>query len=82
MQPKSDPTRPLIVPQEYLINNDDMSPYESIPEKVENTLPQLKPLLTKPMQETEKVFYQTLSNEKKYLHRTTFHSCTFNNLYY
>ena len=64
LQPKSDPTRPLIVPQEYLINNDDMSPYESIPEKVDNTLPQLKPLLTKPMQENEKLFYQTLAMKR------------------
>ena len=38
-----------------------MSPYATIPEKVENTLPQLKPLLSKPLQETEKVFYQTLA---------------------
>ena len=41
-----------------------MSPYATIPEKVENTLPQLKPLLTKPMQETEKVFYQTLAMKR------------------
>ena len=60
LQPKSNPTRPLIVPQEYLINNDDMSPYASMPEKVENTLPQLKSLLSK-LQETEKVLYQTLA---------------------
>ena len=47
LQPKSDPTRLLIVPQEYLIKNDDMSPYESIPEKVENTLPQIKTIINK-----------------------------------
>ena len=38
-----------------------MSPYASIPEKVENTLPQLKSLLSKPLQETEKVLSQTLT---------------------
>ena len=41
LQPKLNPTRPIIVPQEYLINNDDMSPYASMPEKVENTKPQI-----------------------------------------
>ena len=41
-----------------------MSPYATIPEKVENTLPQLKPLLSKPLQETEKVFYQTLAMKR------------------
>ena len=33
LQPKSNPTRRIIVPQEYLIKNDDMSPYASMPEK-------------------------------------------------
>ena len=57
-----------------------MSPNETIPEKVEKTKPQLKSLLTKPMQETEKSVLSDFSKENKYLHRTTLHSCTLNNL--
>ena len=39
-----------------------------MPEKVNDTLPQLKSLLSKPLQETEKVLYHTLSNETKYVY--------------
>ena len=74
MQPKSDPTRPLIVSQEYLIFNDDMSLHATMPEKVENTLPQLKPLLSKQLQEyienydkiekqKEETYYELINNE-------------------
>ena len=42
-----------------------MSPYATIPEKVENTLPQLKPSLSKQLQEyMRKVFYQTLAMKR------------------
>ena len=41
---------------------------------VENTLPQLKPLLSKPIQETEKNFLSKFSNETKYVRRTALHS--------
>ena len=58
-----------------------MSPYASIPEKVDNTLPQLKSLLPKPLQETEKVLYHTLAM-KQNIHRTTCYCCTVNSLYY
>ena len=59
-----------------------MSPYATIPEKVENTLPQLKLLLTKPMQETEKVIYQTLAMKRNTYTELLFTSCRINNLHY
>ena len=51
-----------------------MSPYASMPEKVENTLPQIKPSLSKQLQEyienydkiqkqKEKTYYEILNNE-------------------
>ena len=81
MQPKSDPTRPLIVPQEYLIINDDMSPYATIPEKSRKHITSIKTVIVKTSARNWRSILPNFSNEKKYIHRTALHSCTINNLY-
>ena len=52
--PKDNPKRPIIVPQEYLILNDDSLLQENIPQCISDPLPPIKPIASQPLGDCEK----------------------------
>ena len=53
--PNDNPKRPIIVPQEYLILNDDSLLREYIPICISNPLPPIQPIASQPLGDCEKL---------------------------
>ena len=65
--PYKDPTRPLIVPQEYLVLNDDYLTHANIPTQVHELSPYFHQILSGPLNNNELSYYTTLV-QKRYTH--------------
>ena len=59
------PKRPIIIPQEYLILNDDSLLQEDIPIIISNPLPPTQPIASQPLGDCEKSYYKKLSRCSK-----------------
>ena len=57
--PYKDPTRLLIVPQEYLVLNDDYLTHANIPNKVYELFPYFQNILNGPLKNNEPLLYFT-----------------------
>ena len=65
--PNENPKRPIIVPQEYLILNDDSLLQEDIPQCISDPLPPIQPIAFQPLGDCEKSYYYALA-KKGYSH--------------
>ena len=61
------PKRPIIVPHEYLILNDDSLLQEDIPQCISDHLPPIQPIAFQPLGDCEKSYYYALA-KKAYSH--------------
>ena len=62
------PKRQIIVPQEYLILNDDSLLQEDIPQCISDPLPQIQPIASQPLGDCEKYYYHAIA-KKGYSHK-------------
>ena len=58
--PNDNPKRPIIVPQEYLILNDDSLLQEDIPQHISDPLPSLQHLASQPLGDCEKSYFHAM----------------------
>ena len=65
--PNENPKRPIIVPQEYLILNDDSLLQKDIPQCISDPLPPIQPISFQPLGDCEKSYYYALA-KKGYSH--------------
>ena len=65
--PNENPKRPIIVPQEYLILNDDSLLQEDIPQCISDLLPPIQSIAFQPLGDCEKSYYYALA-KKGYSH--------------
>ena len=65
--PNDNPKRPIIVPQEYLILNDDSLLQEDIAQCRSDPLPPIQPIASQPLGDCEKSFYHAIA-KKEYSH--------------
>ena len=61
--PNENPKRPIIVPQEYLILNDDSLLQEDIPQCISDPLPPIQPIAFQPLGDCEKSYYYALAKK-------------------
>ena len=61
--PTDNPKRPIIVPQEYLILNDDSLLQEDIPESLSDPLPPIQPIASQPLGDCEKSYYYAIAKK-------------------
>ena len=61
--PNDNPKRPIIVPQEYLILNDDSLLQEEIPQKISDPLPPLQHIASQPLGDSEKSYYYAITKK-------------------
>ena len=61
--PNDNPKRPIIVPQEYLILNDDSLLQEGIPLCISDPLPPIQPIASQPLGDCEKSFYHAVAKK-------------------
>ena len=61
------PKRPIIVPQEYLILNDDSLLQEDIPQCISDPLPPIQPITLQPLGDCEKLYNYAIA-KKGYSH--------------
>ena len=61
--PNDNPKRPIIVPQEYLILNDDSLLQEDIPQCISHPLPPIQPLASQPLGDCEKSYYHAIAKK-------------------
>ena len=61
--PNDNPKRPIIVPQEYLILNDDSLLQEDIPHCISDPLPPIQPIASQPLGDCEKSYYQAIARK-------------------
>ena len=66
--PNDNPKRPVIVPQEYLILNDDSLLQEDIPKCVSDPLPPIQPIASQSLGDCEKSLYHAIA-KKGYSHK-------------
>ena len=59
----TDPKRPIIVPQEYLILNDDSLLQEDIPICISNHLPPIQPIALQPLGDCENSYYHAVAKK-------------------
>ena len=57
------PKRPIIVPQEYLILNDDSLLQEDIPQNISDPLPPLQHIASQPLGDSEKSYYYAITKK-------------------
>ena len=57
------PKRPIIVPPEYLILNDDSLLQEDIPKGISDPLPPIQPIASQPLGDCEKSFYYAIAKK-------------------
>ena len=62
--PNENPKRPIIVPQEYLILNDDSLLLEDIPQCISDPLPPIQPIALQPLGDCEKSYYYALAKKR------------------
>ena len=65
--PNVNPKRPIIVPQEHLILNDDSLLQKDIPQCISNPLPPIQNRASQPLGDCEKPYYPALA-KKGYFH--------------
>ena len=65
--PNENPKRRIIVPQQYLILNDDSLLQEHIPQSISDPLPPIQPIASQPLGDCEKSYYYAIA-EKGYSH--------------
>ena len=63
MLPNDNPKRPIIVPQEYLILNDDSLLQENIPQCRSDPLPPNQPIASQPLGDCEKSYYHAIAKK-------------------
>ena len=61
--PTYNPKRPIIVPQEYLILNDDSLLQEDIPQCISDPLPPIQPIASQPLGDCEKSYYYAIAKK-------------------
>ena len=61
--PNDNPNRPIIVPQEYLILNDDSLLQEDIPKGISDSLPPIQPIASQPLGDCEKSYYYAMAKK-------------------
>ena len=61
--PNENTKRPNIVPQEYLILNDDSLLQEDIPRGISDPLPPIQPIASKPLGDCEKSHYYAIAKK-------------------
>ena len=61
--PNDNPKRPIIVPQEYLILNDDSLLQEDIPKGISDPLPPIQPIASQPLGDCEKSYYYAIAKK-------------------
>ena len=59
--PNENPKRPIIVPQEHLILNDDSLLQEDIPQGRSEPLPPIQPVASQPLGDREKSYYNAIA---------------------
>ena len=61
--PNDNPKRPIIVPQEYLILNDDSLLQEDIPQHISDPLPPLQHIASQPLRDCEKSYFHAMTKK-------------------
>ena len=61
--PNDNPKRRIIVPQEYLILNDDSLLQEDIPQNISDPLPPLQHIASQPLGDCEKSYFHALTKK-------------------
>ena len=61
--PNDNPKRPIIVPQEYLILNDDSLLQEDTPKGISDPLPPIQPIASQPLGDCEKSYYYAIAKK-------------------
>ena len=61
--PNENPKRPIRVPQEYLILNDDSLLQEDIPKSISDPLPPIQPIASQPLGDCEKSYYYAIAKK-------------------
>ena len=61
--PNENPKRPIIVPQEYLILNDDSLLQENIHQSISDPLPPIQTVASQPLGDCEKSYYHALAKK-------------------
>ena len=61
--PNDNPKRPIIVPQEYLILNDDSLLQEDIPQNISDSLPPLQHIASQPLGDCEKSYFYAMTKK-------------------
>ena len=61
--PNDNPKRPIIVPQEYLILNNDSLLQEDIPQTILDPLPPLQHIASQPLGDSEKSYYYAITKK-------------------
>ena len=61
--PNDNPKRPIIVPQEYLILNDDSLLQEDIPQHISDPLPPLQHIASQPLGDCEKSYFHAMTKK-------------------
>ena len=61
--PNENPKRPIIVPQEYLILNDDSLLQEDIPRGISDPLPPIQPIASQSLGDFEKSYYYAIAKK-------------------
>ena len=61
--PNDNPKRPIIVPQEYLILNDDSLLQEDIPQNISDPLPPLQHIASQPLGDCEISYFYALTKK-------------------
>ena len=62
--PNENPKRPIIVPQEYLILNDDPLLQEDIPQSISDPLPPIQPIASQPLGDCKKSYYNAIAQKR------------------
>ena len=61
--PNDNPKRPIIVPQEYLILNDDSLLQEDVHKGISDPLPPSQPIASQPLGDCEKSYYYAIAEK-------------------
>ena len=62
--PNENPKRPIIVPQEHLILNDDSLLREDIPKGISDILPPIQPIASQPLGDCERSYYYAIAKNR------------------
>ena len=62
--PNENPKRPIIVPQEKLILNDDTLLQEDLPQSISDPLPPIQPITSQPLGDSEKSYCHAIPKKR------------------